>query len=213
MKSVSRVKQLDFGLQNWQIYEEKAALAARAFKFWKFPWNGFHISCNFHCCMWSISIWLLMFYVKVCKYDVIVHRIGREMTINSNLVVRLKYIKTYVQIYDHAHRAPLCIVQSAQDTLLIDWLHHIVEQTETLKSLLNQPFLPLHSSPFQLQVTASIRERRHLGRNSCTNVAISGRSRTDAVLCNWKRLQYLREIPHWFSKNEQGLEDFQTNNG
>ena len=34
-KSVSRIKLLDFGMQNWWTFEERAVLAARAFRGWK----------------------------------------------------------------------------------------------------------------------------------------------------------------------------------
>ena len=53
--AVSRLKQVDFGMQNWRTFEEMAALAARAFRVNKVvlpvKWNRFHISCIFHCCM------------------------------------------------------------------------------------------------------------------------------------------------------------------
>ena len=37
--AVSRIKQLDFGLQNWWTFEERAVLGGRVFKVWKFLRN------------------------------------------------------------------------------------------------------------------------------------------------------------------------------
>ena len=59
---VSRIKQLDFGLQNWWKFEERAVLAARVFKIWKslqnkvvFPVKRISYFLHFSLLYWSIG--------------------------------------------------------------------------------------------------------------------------------------------------------------
>ena len=63
--AVSRIKQLDFGMQNWWTFEERAALTALAFKVWKSLRNlrnsvvlslkRISYFLHFYCCMWSLA--------------------------------------------------------------------------------------------------------------------------------------------------------------
>ena len=59
--AVTRIKQLDFGLQNWWTFEERAVLASRVFKVWKYLLNQVVLAVKRISLLYVVWYWLKRF--------------------------------------------------------------------------------------------------------------------------------------------------------